>query len=129
MCVGSSCVLFRFALPDALADHFVADSLSAGKVTLECCAPYRVAFVASIDHSFPGGALVVNLALAEGRPERLLGLIADLVPAKVDVIVITSTHETLAAKKATSIIPIVMTLAPDPVERALLGAWRDRAAT
>jgi putative ABC transport system substrate-binding protein len=69
-----------------------------------------------------GQNLLVNLAIAEGRPERLPGLIADLVQAKVDVIVTTSTRETLAAKKATSTIPIVMTLAPDPVEQGLVAS-------
>jgi putative ABC transport system substrate-binding protein len=67
-----------------------------------------------------GQNLVVKLGLAEGRPERLPGLIAELVQAKVDVIVTTSTQETQAAKKATSTIPIVMTLAPDPVEQGLV---------
>jgi hypothetical protein len=64
----------------------------------------------------------VRLALAEGRPERLPGLVADLIQAKVDVIVTTSTQETLAAKRATSTIPIVMTLAPDPVEQGLVAS-------
>ncbi|HZO41058.1 MAG TPA: ABC transporter substrate binding protein, partial [Methylomirabilota bacterium] len=67
-----------------------------------------------------GQNLVVKLGLAEGRPERLPGLVAELLHAKVDVIVTTSTQETEAAKKATSTIPIVMTLAPDPVEKGLV---------
>jgi putative tryptophan/tyrosine transport system substrate-binding protein len=67
-----------------------------------------------------GQNLVVKLGLAEGRPERLPGLVAELVHAKVDVIVTTSTQETLAAKNATSTIPIVMTIAPDPVEQGLV---------
>jgi putative tryptophan/tyrosine transport system substrate-binding protein len=67
-----------------------------------------------------GENLVVKLGLAEGRPERLPGLIADLIQAKVDVIVTTSTLETQAAKKATSTIPIVMTVVPDPVEQGLV---------
>ncbi len=64
-----------------------------------------------------GQNVAVKMGLAEGRPERLPGLIAELLHAKVDVIVTTSTHETQAAMTATSTIPIVMTLAPDPVER------------
>ncbi len=40
----------------------------------------------------------------------------------VDVIVTTSTGETRAAKNATSTIPIVMTLAPDPVEQGLVAS-------
>ena len=67
-----------------------------------------------------GRNLVVRLAFAEGRPEHLPGLIADLIQAKVDVIVTTATQETKAAKRATSTIPIVMTVAPDPVEQGLV---------
>jgi len=69
-----------------------------------------------------GRNLVVRLAFAEGRPERLPSLIADLMEAMVDVIVTTATQETVAAKRATSTIPIVMTVAPDPVDRILRGA-------
>ena len=65
-----------------------------------------------------GRNLSVALGFADGRPERLPALAADLVRAKVDVIVTTSTQETQAAKNATSTIPIVMTLVPDPVENA-----------
>src|SRR5437899_11379899 len=73
-----------------------------------------------------GQNLVVRLASAEGRPERLPGLIGDLMQAKVDVIVTTSTQETLAAMKATSTIAIVMTLAPDPVEQRLVASLARR---
>ena len=69
-----------------------------------------------------GRNLVVRRALAEGKADRLPGLVADLVQAKVDVIVTTSTTETLAAKSATATIPIVMTLAPDPVEKGLVAS-------
>src|SRR5262245_11156351 len=55
-----------------------------------------------------GQNLVVRMAVAEGKPERLPDLVAELIQAKVDVIVTTSTLETLAAKRATSTIPIVM---------------------
>src|SRR5262245_20156500 len=67
-----------------------------------------------------GHNLVVKLGVAEGRPERLPGLVAELIHANVDVIVTTSTQETQAAKKATSTIPIVMTVTPDPVEQGLV---------
>jgi putative ABC transport system substrate-binding protein len=40
----------------------------------------------------------------------------------VDVIVTTATQETMAAKRATSTIPIVMTVAPDPVEQGLVAS-------
>src|SRR6266849_2148907 len=69
-----------------------------------------------------GRNLVVRLAFDEGRPERLPSLIADLMEAQVDVIVTTATRETMAAKRATSTIPIVMTVAPDPVEQGLVAS-------
>jgi putative ABC transport system substrate-binding protein len=69
-----------------------------------------------------GRNLVVHLAFAEGKPERLPGLVAELMQANVDVIVTTSTQETLTAKKATTQVPIVMTLAPDPVEQGLVAS-------
>ena len=59
-----------------------------------------------------GRNLVIRMALAEGEPHRLPGLVAGLLRAKVDLIATTSIDETLAAKRATSTIPIVMTLAP-----------------
>ncbi|HKQ65710.1 MAG TPA: ABC transporter substrate-binding protein [Methylomirabilota bacterium] len=99
---------------------------------------YRVGFLSLGGHPAPRGIwqhlldamraldyvegqnLVVKLGLAEGRSERLPGLVAELLQAKVDVIVTTSTQETQAARKATSTIPIVMTVVPDPVEQGLV---------
>jgi len=69
-----------------------------------------------------GRNLVVRRAFADGESDRLPGLAADLVQAKVDVIVTTSTAETVASKRATSTIPIVMTVAPDPVEQGLVAS-------
>ena len=69
-----------------------------------------------------GRNLIVRRAFADGRGDRLPGLVADLVRAKVDVIVTTSTQETAAAKRASSTIPIVMTVAPDPVEQGLVAS-------
>jgi ABC-type uncharacterized transport system substrate-binding protein len=79
-----------------------------------------------------GRNLIVRRAFADGQADRMPGLVADLVQAKVDVIVTTSTLETLAAKRATATIPIVMTVVPDPVEQGLvasLARGRDLAAT
>ncbi|HEX2650258.1 MAG TPA: ABC transporter substrate-binding protein [Burkholderiales bacterium] len=62
-----------------------------------------------------GRNLVIHPAFCDGRPERLPGLIAELMKAKVDVMVVTGAREIAATRKATSSIPIVMTLANDPV--------------
>ena len=61
-------------------------------------------------------------AHADGKVDRLPGLVASLVQSKADVIVTTSTAETLAAKTSAPATPIVMTLAPDPVEQGLVAS-------
>src|SRR5262249_3089272 len=55
-------------------------------------------------------------------PGRLQELAADLVRLKVDLIVGTSMQSALAAKSATTTIPIVMTSNPDPVAAGLVAS-------
>ena len=69
-----------------------------------------------------GKNLVVEYRWAEGRPERLDGLAADLVRQRVDVIVASSQAAALAAKRATTTVPIVMVNATDPVQAALVAS-------
>ena len=52
---------------------------------------------------------------AEGRPGRLPELAADLVAAKPDVIITAGPQAVLAAKNATTTIPIVFAVISDPV--------------
>jgi ABC-type uncharacterized transport system substrate-binding protein len=61
-----------------------------------------------------GHNLVIEYRSAEGRVEQLPGLAAELVAAKVDVIVAPSTVAALAAKQATSALPIVSVTVPVP---------------
>src|SRR5262249_33642853 len=62
--------------------------------------------------------LILKTRWGDGRLERLPGLATDLVQAGIDVIVTDSTAAALAAKEATSVIPIVMgTWSSDPVGR------------
>jgi ABC-type uncharacterized transport system substrate-binding protein len=67
-----------------------------------------------------GRNLAIKYAGAGTKPDRLSGLARDIVNARVDVIVTTGPRETRAAKAATSTIPIVMTLVPDPVGAGLV---------
>jgi len=59
---------------------------------------------------------------AEGRLDRLPALAGELVRAKVDVIVATSTPGVLAAKNATNEIPIVFHTINDPVETGVVAS-------
>jgi putative ABC transport system substrate-binding protein len=67
-----------------------------------------------------------NIALeprfADGRHERLPGLVAELVSLKVDVIVSAATPASLAAKKGAGSIPIVIVAVADPVEIGLVAS-------
>ena len=68
-----------------------------------------------------GRNITIEYRWAEGRIERLPGLAADLVRLKVDVIV-ASSHAALAAKQATTSIPIVMPIITDPVRLGLVAS-------
>ncbi len=67
-----------------------------------------------------GQNLVIEYRWAEGKPERSPEFIAELVRLKVDVLVVSGAHGGLAAKRATSTIPIVLPVSPDPVGAGLV---------
>jgi putative tryptophan/tyrosine transport system substrate-binding protein len=116
-----------------LAAPLAAESQQAGKVP-------RVGFLTAFSPSdFPlwregfqrglrdfgyteGHNIVVEYRYAEGQPERLLDLAAELVRLKVDIIAAETTPANLAAKQATATVPIVMTLVADPVGSGLVSS-------
>jgi len=67
-----------------------------------------------------GKNIFIEIRYAEGKQDRLYELALDLVKLKVDVIVTATTPGVLAAKKATSTIPIVFAGAGDPVTSGLV---------
>jgi len=69
-----------------------------------------------------GRDLVIEWRSANGDYNRVPELAADLVQRKVDVIVVDTTVATRAAKRATSIIPIVMATIADPVGTGLVAS-------
>jgi putative ABC transport system substrate-binding protein len=68
-----------------------------------------------------GRTVAIEYRWAEGRIERVPEIAAEFVQRKVDVIVTTATGA-VAAKQATSVIPIVFTLATDPIGIGLVAS-------
>jgi putative ABC transport system substrate-binding protein len=124
---------FLIAVGALLAAPLAAEAQQAGKV-------FRIGYLStptreSVEHGLDaflrklrelgwvdGQNLVIEYRWAEGNVERLPDLAADLVRRKVDVIVAPAGSAALAAKAATSSIPIVMIFPSDPVETGLVAS-------
>ena len=66
--------------------------------------------------------IVIEYRDAGGKPDRLPTLASELVTLKVNGIVVVGSEATLAAKNATTVIPIIMTAASDPVGTGLVAS-------
>jgi ABC-type uncharacterized transport system substrate-binding protein len=69
-----------------------------------------------------GKNITIEYRFAEQKNERLPELVSDLVRLKVDLIVTVGRGPALAAKSATTTIPIVMTSPGDPVGEGLVAS-------
>jgi len=69
-----------------------------------------------------GRELRIEYRWAEGRPQRFAEIAAEFVRLKVDLILTHNTPPTLAAKQATSVIPIVFATAGDPVGTGIVAS-------
>jgi len=106
-----------------LVASFAANAQRATKV-------YRIGFVSPTgpgprDQGFlqglrdlgyaDGENVSITLRFAEGRYERLPGLVQEMIGAQVDVLVVGATIGARAAKNATTTIPVVFAGSSDPV--------------
>jgi putative ABC transport system substrate-binding protein len=66
--------------------------------------------------------VVIEYRWAEGRQERFAEIATEFVQLKVDLIVAPTTPAVIAAKQATSLIPIVIATANDPVGTGLVAS-------
>jgi putative tryptophan/tyrosine transport system substrate-binding protein len=66
-----------------------------------------------------GQNIVVEYRFAEGRPDRVAGLIAELVRLQPDVLVVVGTQVVIALKRETTGIPVV-SMSGDPVGAGLV---------
>ena len=69
-----------------------------------------------------GQTIALEVRWAEDHPERYPNLAADLVRLPVDILVAGDTASALAAKHATSTIPIVIAVGDDPVRDGLVAS-------
>jgi putative ABC transport system substrate-binding protein len=69
-----------------------------------------------------GRNLAIEYRWGEGRNDSFAEIAAEFVRLKVDVIVTYSAAPVLAAKQATSVIPIVFAAAPDPLGSGLIAS-------
>ena len=69
-----------------------------------------------------GRTVAIEYRWAEGRTERAAEIAAEFVQRNVDVIVTSGTAFVVAAKQATSVIPIVFAAAGDPVGTGLVAS-------
>jgi len=67
-----------------------------------------------------GENIVIEFRYAEGKPDRIPSLVAELVQLKVDVLVSGDDPTIRVAKQATKTIPIVMLINQDPVATGLV---------
>jgi putative ABC transport system substrate-binding protein len=87
-------------------------------------APYVAAFREDLRNRglIEGENVVVEYRWADGNNEKLPALAGELVALKVDLLVASGTPAAVAAKRATSQIPIVFTTVSDPVASGLVAS-------
>jgi putative ABC transport system substrate-binding protein len=111
------------AASQPLPKIFRVGYIAIGGRTADGSAPVQLREALRILGYVEGKNITYEARFAEGRADRLPGLAADLVRLKADIIATNGGPATLAAKQATSTIPIVMaTAAGDAVATGLIAS-------
>jgi putative tryptophan/tyrosine transport system substrate-binding protein len=116
-----------------LAPCFLAEAQQPARIhRIGILSPASGSFFSARDEAFrqrlrelgyvEGKNIFIEYRHAEGKAERLPDLVAELLRLKVDIIVTTGPSTTLAAKKASGTIPIVIASAGDPVGSGLVSS-------
>jgi ABC-type uncharacterized transport system substrate-binding protein len=94
-----------------------------GTVAPSAWGPWTAAFVQRLHELgwIEGRTVAIQYRWAEGRAERFAEIAAEFVRLKVDVIV-TGGNAAIAAKQASSVVPIVFALVADPVGSGLISS-------
>jgi putative ABC transport system substrate-binding protein len=92
-----------------------------GTAAASAWAPWTAAFVQRLHELgwIEGRTVAIQYRWAEGHTERFAEIAAEFIRLKVDVIV-TGGNAAVAAKQASSVVPIVFALASDPVGDGLV---------
>src|SRR5262245_51655233 len=95
-----------------------------GSSTPSAWAPWTAAFQQRLRELgwIEGRTIGIEYRWAEGRDERYSEIAAEFVRPKVDAILTQGTQAAMAAKQATSAIPIVATVIGDPVGSGLVAS-------
>src|SRR5262249_49573137 len=116
---------FITLLGGAAAWPFAARAQQAGKLptvgflgqsTRSAATEWTAAFVQRLRElgRIEGRTITIEYRWGEGREERFAEIAAEFVRLKVDIIVTSGTPAVVAAKQATTIIPIVVAAGGDP---------------
>jgi putative ABC transport system substrate-binding protein len=108
------------AVSRAQAGPLVIGYLSARSISTE--SPLREPILKALEEAgfVVGKNILIEYRLSDGRDDRLPALVSDLVKRKVAILVTTDRSSAVAAKAATSTIPIVFSTGEDPVKLGLI---------